>query len=50
MKEQKQYEGVLRQLKDYDEKLIQELAARALQEEERQKLQVTPLVYLQNVF
>ena len=40
MKEQEQYLGLLRQLKDYDEKLTQELAAKAYQEQERQRLEV----------
>ncbi|KAJ7380900.1 hypothetical protein OS493_004483 [Desmophyllum pertusum] len=39
MKEQEQYLGLLRQLKDYDEMLTQELAAKAYQEQERQKLE-----------
>ena len=44
MKEQEQYLGLLRQLKDYDETLTQELAAKALQEQERQKLEVAALL------
>ena len=40
MKEQEQYLGLLRQLKDYDEKLTQELAAKAYQEQEKHKLEV----------
>ena len=40
MKEQEQYLGLLKQLKDYDEKLTQELAAKAYQEQERQRLEV----------
>ena len=40
MKEQEQYLGLLRQLKDYDEKLTQELAAKAYQDQERQRLKV----------
>ena len=40
MKEQEQYLGLLGQLKDYDEMLTQELAAKAYQEQERQKLEV----------
>ena len=40
MKEQEQYLGLLRQLKDYDEKLTHELAAKAYQEQEKQKLEV----------
>jgi len=40
MEEQEQYLGLLGQLKDYDEKLTVELAAKAYQEQERQKLEV----------
>ena len=40
MKEQEQHLGQLRQLKDYDEKLTQELAANAYQEQERRRLEV----------
>lgn len=40
MKEQEQYLGLLRKLKDFDEALAQELAAKAYQEQERQKLEV----------
>ena len=40
MKEQEQYLGLLRQLKDYDQKLMQELAAKAFQEQEKQRLEV----------
>lgn len=40
LKEQKQSINWLRQLKDYDEKLAQELAAKALQEQKNQKLEV----------
>ena len=40
MKEQEQYLGLLRQLKDYDEMLTQELAAKAYQEQEKQRLEV----------
>ena len=39
-KEQQQYLGLLRQLKDYDEELTQELAAKAYQEQEKQRLGV----------
>jgi len=39
MEEQEQYLGLLGQLKDYDEKLTVELAAKAYQEQERQKLE-----------
>ena len=41
MKEQEQYLGLLGQLKDYDEVLTQELAAKAYQEQERQRLEVS---------
>ena len=40
LKEQEQSLNWLGQLKDYDEKLAQELAARALQEQKNQKLEV----------
>ena len=40
LKEQQQYLELLSQLKDYDEKLTQELAAKAYQEQEKQKLEV----------
>lgn len=40
MKEQQQHLGLLRQLKDYDEALTQELAAKAYQEQEKQRLEV----------
>lgn len=53
LKEQKQYLSLLRQLKDYDEKLAQELAAQAFQEQEKQKLEVlfflTMLLTLENL-
>lgn len=39
MKEQEQYLGLLGQLKDYDEALTEELAAKAYQEQERQRLE-----------
>lgn len=39
LKEQEQYLGLLRRLKDYDEKLTQELAAKAYQEQEKQRLE-----------
>ena len=49
MKEQEQYLGLLGQLKDYDEVLTQELAAKAYQEQERQRLEasfsVTSITY-----
>lgn len=44
MKEQEQYLGLLTQLKDYDEALAQELAAKAYQEQERQKLEVSIVI------
>ncbi len=40
MKEMHQYLGVLWQLKDFNENLIQEIAAKAYQDEERIKLDV----------
>ena len=40
MKEMQQYLGVLRQLKDFDENLSKEIAAKAYQEQERIKLEV----------
>ena len=40
MKEMQQYFGVLRQLKDFDENLSREIAAKAYQEQERIKLEV----------
>ena len=40
MKEMQQYQGVLRQLKDFDENLTREIAAKAYQEQERIKLEV----------
>lgn len=43
MKEQEQYMSLLQQLKDYDERLTEELAANAFQEQEKQKLEVMPL-------
>lgn len=39
MKEQEQYMSLLQQLKDYDERLTEELAANAFQEQEKQKLE-----------
>lgn len=39
MKEQEQYLSQLQLLKDYDERLTEELAARAFQEQEKQKLE-----------
>ena len=44
MKEREQYMSLLQQLKDYDERLIAELAAKAFQEQEKQKLEVIPLL------
>jgi len=41
MEEMQQYLGVLRQLKDFDEKLTTEIAARAYQEQEKMRLEVT---------
>ena len=43
MEEQEQYVRMLQQLKDYDERLTVELAAKAFQEREKQKLEVIPL-------
>ena len=40
MKKQEQYLRLLEQLKAYDEKLTQELAAKAYQEQEKQRLEV----------
>ena len=40
MKEQEQSLNWLGQIKDYDEKIAQELAAKALQEQKNQKLEV----------
>lgn len=40
MEEMQRYLGVLRQLKDFDENLTREIAARAYQEQERMKLEV----------
>ena len=40
MKEKEQNLGLLRQLKDFDENLARELAAKALQDQERKWLQV----------
>jgi hypothetical protein len=44
MKEMQQYLGVLRQLKDFDENLSREIAAKAYQEQERIKLEVRILI------
>ena len=40
MEEMQRYLGVLRQLKDFDENLTREIAARAYQEQEKMKLEV----------
>lgn len=40
MKEKDRCLSLLEQLKDYDKKLAEELAAKALQEEEKQRLEV----------
>ena len=40
LKEQEQSLNWLGQIKDYDEKIAQELAAKALQEQKNQKLEV----------
>ena len=40
MKEMQQYLAVLRQLKDFDENLSREIAAKAYQEQERIRLEV----------
>ena len=40
MEEMQQYLGVLRQLKDFDENLGREIAAKAYQEQEITKLEV----------
>ena len=41
MEEMQRYLGVLRQLKDFDENLAREIAARAYQEQEKMKLEVS---------
>ena len=43
MEEMQRYLGVLRQLKDFDENLTREIAARAYQEQERMKFEVRVL-------
>ena len=43
MTEMQQYLGVLKQLKDFDENLSREIAAKAYQEQERIKLEVIML-------
>ena len=40
MKEMQQYLGVLRQLRDFDENLSREIAAKAYQEQEKIRLEV----------
>ena len=40
MREMQQYLGVLKQLKDFDEYLSREIAAKAYQEQEKIKLEV----------
>ena len=42
-----QYMGVLRQLKDFDENLSREIAAKAYQEQERIKLEVKILNFIE---
>ena len=46
MKEMQQYLGVLRQLKDFNENLTREIAAKAYQEQERIKLEVRILNFI----
>ena len=46
MKEMQQYLGVLRQLKDFDENLSREIAAKAYQEQERIRLEVGILKFI----
>lgn len=46
MKEMQQYLGVLRQLKDFDENLSREIAAKAYQEQERIRLEVGILNFI----
>ena len=46
MKEMQQYLGVLRQLKDFDENLSREIAAKAYQEQERIRLEVGMLNFI----
>ena len=41
MREMEQYLGLLRQLKDYDENLTREIAAKAYQDQERKRLEVS---------
>lgn len=41
MKEKEQYLGLLKQLKDFDDDLSRELAAKAYQEQERKRLEVS---------
>lgn len=46
MKEMQQYLGVLRQLRDFDENLSREIAAKAYQEQERIRLEVRILNFI----
>ena len=46
MKEVQQYFSVLRQLKDFDENLSREVAAKAYKEQERIKLEVRILIFI----
>ena len=46
MTEMQQYLGVLKQLKDFDENLSREIAAKAYQEQERIKLEVIMLYFI----
>ena len=43
MKEQEKYMSFLQQLKDYDKRLTEELAAKAFHGQKKQKLEVIPL-------
>ena len=46
MTEMQQYLGVLKKLKDFDENLSREIAAKAYQEQERIKLEVIMLYFI----
>jgi len=46
MNEMQQYLGVLRQLRDFDENLSREIAAKAYQEQERIRLEVRILNFI----
>ena len=46
MTEMQQYLGVLKQLKDFDENLSREIAAKAYQEQEKIKLEVLMMQFL----